>query len=126
MAVRLMAGAIKRLRPTRSEAIGRFAKKKGPLAVASGPSLGRKRPRRAAVTRGATAPQQHATAAHKTQVSLTHYSYFFCMAGLPRFRAGDGRLDPLISIVFLMAYAQIRGPLEGPVQAAFESRADKG
>src|SRR5262249_61785573 len=34
-------------------------KKKGPLATASGPSLGRKRPRRAAVTRGATAPQQH-------------------------------------------------------------------
>ena len=33
------------------------AKKKGPLARASGPSLGRKRPRRAAVTRGATAPQ---------------------------------------------------------------------
>ena len=32
------------------------AQKKGPLAK-SGPSLGRKRPRRAAVTRGATAPQ---------------------------------------------------------------------
>src|SRR5262249_58590322 len=35
------------------------ADKKGPLATASGPSLGRKRPRRAAVTRNATAPQQH-------------------------------------------------------------------
>ena len=36
----------------------RHVQKKGPLADASGPSLGRKRPRRAAVTRGATAPQQ--------------------------------------------------------------------
>src|ERR1700730_13669074 len=90
MAVRLMAGAIKRLRPTRSEAIGRFAQNKGPLAVASGPSLGRKRPRRAAVTRGATAPQQHATATHKKQVSLTYSLYIFCMAGLPQSRAGRG------------------------------------
>jgi hypothetical protein len=43
-------------------------KKKGPLAMASGPSLGRKRPRRAAIARGATAPQQYATAPHKAQV----------------------------------------------------------
>src|SRR6202012_6026789 len=35
-----------------------------------GPSLGRKRPRRAAVTRGATAPQQYAAALHKVQVFL--------------------------------------------------------
>jgi hypothetical protein len=42
-------------------------KKKGPLAMASGPSLGRKRPRRAAIARGATAPQQYATALHKVQ-----------------------------------------------------------
>ena len=42
---------------------------KGPLASdASGPSLGRKRPRRAAIARGATAPQQYATALHKVQV----------------------------------------------------------
>ena len=41
-------------------------KKKGPLALASGPSLGRKRPRRAAIARGATAPQQYATALHKS------------------------------------------------------------
>jgi hypothetical protein len=43
------------------------AKKKGPLALASGPSLGRKRPRRAAIAQGATAPQQYATALHKVQ-----------------------------------------------------------
>ena len=41
--------------------------RKGPLANASGPSLGRKRPRRAAVSAGATALQQDATAAHKAQ-----------------------------------------------------------
>ena len=33
------------------------AQEKGPLALASGPSLGRKRPRRAAITPGATASQ---------------------------------------------------------------------
>jgi hypothetical protein len=48
-------------------------KKKGPLALASGPSLGRKRPRRAAIARGATAPQQYATALHKTQELLKHF-----------------------------------------------------
>jgi hypothetical protein len=42
-------------------------KKKGPLAIASGPSLGRKRPRRAAIAQGATAPQQYAAAAHQVQ-----------------------------------------------------------
>jgi hypothetical protein len=42
-------------------------KKKGPLAKASGPSLGRKRPRRAAITRGVIAPQQYGAAAHSTQ-----------------------------------------------------------
>jgi hypothetical protein len=42
-------------------------KKKGPLEKASGPSLGRKRPRRAAIAQGATAPQQYATALHKVQ-----------------------------------------------------------
>src|SRR5580704_11005843 len=51
----------------------RCEKKKGPLAMASGPSLGRKRPRRAAIARGATAPQQYATALHKTQVPLIHF-----------------------------------------------------
>jgi hypothetical protein len=35
--------------------------------MTSGPSLGRKRPRRAAIARGATAPQQYATALHKKQ-----------------------------------------------------------
>jgi hypothetical protein len=50
-------------------------KKKGPLALASGPSLGRKRPRRAAIARGATAPQQYATALHKKQELL---NYFRC------------------------------------------------
>src|SRR6478752_3472370 len=48
-------------------------KKKGPLALASGPSLGRKRPRRAAIARGATAPQQYAAALHKVQGLLNHF-----------------------------------------------------
>src|ERR1700758_5137078 len=39
----------------------------------SGPSLGRKRPRRAAIARGATAPQQYATALHKTQGLLNDF-----------------------------------------------------
>jgi hypothetical protein len=43
------------------------AQEKGPLALASGPSLGRKRPRRAAIAQGATAPQQYETAMHKVQ-----------------------------------------------------------
>jgi hypothetical protein len=45
------------------------ANKKGPLAGASGPSLGRKRPRRAAGRRcdRLAALQQYATAPHKTQ-----------------------------------------------------------
>ena len=57
---------IEELRPYRAAArivgdVGnRLRQEKGPLADASGPSLGRKRPRRAAVTRGATALQQHA------------------------------------------------------------------
>ena len=42
-------------------------KRKRGRPLPSGPSLGRKRPRRAAVTRGATAPQQVATAPHKRQ-----------------------------------------------------------
>src|ERR1700761_5511190 len=47
----------------------RYGKKKGPLASdASGPSLGRKRPRRAAIAQSATASQQYATALHKVQV----------------------------------------------------------
>jgi hypothetical protein len=52
-------------------------KKKGPLAIASGPSLGRKRPRRAAIAQGATAPQQYATALHKAQVFLHGFPYKF-------------------------------------------------
>jgi N-formylglutamate amidohydrolase len=47
-------------------------RKKGRLRT-SGPSLGRKRPRRAAIARGATAPQQYATALHKAQVPLIHF-----------------------------------------------------
>jgi hypothetical protein len=41
--------------------------------LASGPSLGRKRPRRAAIARGATAPQQYATALHKRQELLDNF-----------------------------------------------------
>src|SRR6476620_6888440 len=41
--------------------------------MTSGPSLGRKRPRRAAIAHGATAPQQYAAALHKTQ----EFSKFF-------------------------------------------------
>jgi hypothetical protein len=43
-------------------------KEKGPLECKSGPSLGRKRPRRAAIAQSTTAPQQYATALHKAQV----------------------------------------------------------
>ena len=100
--------------------------KKGPLAVASSPSLGRKRPRRAAVTRGATAPQQHATAAHKKQVFLTYYLYNFCMAGLPYSGAGTGRRGLPFSVILSMAYVGIRGIPQGPVQVAFESVSSKG
>ena len=49
-------------------------KKKGPLVKTSGPSLGRKRPRRAAAVQSTTAPQQYGTATHKRQVLTTHYS----------------------------------------------------
>src|SRR5262245_43251453 len=47
---------------------------KGPLANASGPSLGRKRPRRAAGTRynRVAALQQYDPALHKRQASLTY------------------------------------------------------
>jgi hypothetical protein len=55
--------------------------KKGPLALASGPSLGRKRPRRAAIAQGATAPQQYAIAAHKAQAFLTIFPCkYACLA----------------------------------------------
>src|SRR5436309_16020035 len=49
--------------------VAKTSKKKGPLAGASGPSLGRKRPRRAAGTRydRVAALQQYATAPHKKQ-----------------------------------------------------------
>jgi hypothetical protein len=58
-----------------------LAKKKGPLALASGPSLGRKRPRRAAIARGATAPQQYAIALHKVQGFLGNFPCkFACQA----------------------------------------------
>ena len=65
-------------------------KKKGPLALASGPSLGRKRPRRAAIAQGATAPQQYATALHKTQVLLMHFACKICR---PCTRATHRRLQ---------------------------------
>src|ERR1700684_2877964 len=41
--------------------------------MTSDPSLGRKRPRRAAIARGATAPQQYATALHKAQELSNHF-----------------------------------------------------
>src|SRR6516225_11059809 len=41
--------------------------RKGAACDAGGPSLGRKRPRRAAVTQGATAPQQYDPALHNAQ-----------------------------------------------------------
>src|SRR6202521_3092376 len=58
--------------PARSARMGcppKTRAKKGPLAGASGPSLGRKRPRRAAGTRNdrVAALQQYATAPHKRQ-----------------------------------------------------------
>src|ERR1700680_1887480 len=117
------------LRPARSPRMGRRRKtrqKKGPLAGASGPSLGRKRPRRAAVTRGATAPQQHATAAHKKQVFLTYYLYNFCMAGLPDSGAGDIRRGLPFSAIISMAYMGNRGPRQRPVQVAFQAVSSKG
>jgi hypothetical protein len=55
--------------------------KKGPLALASGPSLGRKRPRRAAIARGATAPQQYAIALHKVQGFLDRFPCKIRMTG---------------------------------------------
>jgi hypothetical protein len=50
-------------------------KKKGPLALASGPSLGRKRPRRAATARSAIALQQYAAASHQKQALFV---FFLC------------------------------------------------
>jgi hypothetical protein len=51
-----------------------YAKKKGPFADANGPSLGRKRPRRAAVNAmSATALQQYVSAPHKKQGVLTYF-----------------------------------------------------
>jgi hypothetical protein len=55
----------------RKTVVGGNGNKKGPLAVANGPSLGRKRPRRAAATPSATAPQQHIIALHNRQVNLS-------------------------------------------------------
>src|SRR3954469_21510161 len=49
------------------------SRKKGRLKEQAAPSLGRKRPRRAAIARGATAPQQYAAALHKVQVLLSHF-----------------------------------------------------
>src|SRR5580698_10389036 len=65
-------------------------RKKGRLRT-SGPSLGRKRPRRAAIARGATAPQQYATALHKTQEFSKLFLRIF-------FRDGDNTTARLISI----------------------------
>src|SRR6516225_5612588 len=66
-------------------------KKKGPLAMASGPSLGRKRPRRAAIARGATAPQQYATALHKVQGFLNCLPCKFRNSG----RTATGPRNPI-------------------------------
>jgi hypothetical protein len=55
------------------EAKTKKPRKKGRLRCASGPSLGRKRPRRAAIAPSATAPQQYATALHKAQEFLRHF-----------------------------------------------------
>jgi len=62
-------------RRRRSRVANHFGNKKGPLAGANGPSLGRKRPRRAAGTRRnrVTALQQYAPAPHKRQASLTYW-----------------------------------------------------
>src|SRR6202023_4263987 len=54
--------------------------KRAACECTSGPSLGRKRPRRAAIARGATAPQQYATALHKRQGVL---HYFPCKTDKP-------------------------------------------
>ena len=65
-------------------------KKKGPLGeCTSGPSLGRKRPRRAAIARGATALQQYATALHKAQGFSTHFQCKIYMAALQRSNSGS-------------------------------------
>jgi hypothetical protein len=55
-------------------------KKKGPLAKASGPSLGRKRPRRAAIAPGATAPQQYAFPGFEVQGFSGDFSCKKCRA----------------------------------------------
>src|SRR4051812_8626569 len=69
-------------------------KKKGPPGESTGgPSLGRKRPRRAAIARGATAPQQYATALHKTQGLSDHFPR---VLGVAR-RAPERRISPLFS-----------------------------
>jgi hypothetical protein len=69
-------------------------KKKGPLELTSGPSLGRKRPRRAAIAQGATAPQQYATALHKVQGFSNH-----CPCKIRMTRQNDiGGFYPIISI----------------------------
>jgi hypothetical protein len=57
-------------------------KKKGPLALASGPSLGRKRPRRAATAQSAIAPQQYAAASHQNQAV---FAFFACKKRMAHF-----------------------------------------
>ena len=66
-------------------------KKKGPLADASGPSLGRKRPRRAAVTRGATAPQQIHRSAQKARAKVRDIDPFRCIGDARSMRGLRGR-----------------------------------
>src|SRR5215203_2770660 len=67
-----------------------YGTKKGPLAIASGPSLGRKRPRRATVTPGATALQQN---------------------GRP---VGKFKSYPSLGMLICKAEARIFGPLTHP------------
>src|SRR4051812_1644867 len=67
--------------------------------MTSGPSLGRKRPRRAAIARGATAPQQYATALHKCKGFLTH---FRCKT--QRFRGFDKKATAGLSGAISGAY----------------------
>jgi hypothetical protein len=77
-------------------------KKKGPLAMASGPSLGRKRPRRAAIAQGATAPQQYATALHKTQVVFVAFPMQISKAW-----QNCNRTSPFIYLFFFNHLSQI-------------------
>ena len=83
--------------------------------MASGPSLGRKRPRRAAIAQGATAPQQYATALHKVQVFLNHFPCKFRNSG----RTATGPANEIYWRHFNSLYQMCRSP-GGPITKALD------